>query len=326
MRGAAFEFSRRLGPRLKDVDVLFATDLVDLAHLLAFLPRRVPSILYFHENQAAYPAHPEGPTPERDLQYAFTNLASALAADAVAFNSAFQQESFFGAMDALLGRMPDHRPRWALDAVRQKSRVLPLGVGLDDIPRGEESDGGPPVVLWNHRWEHDKDPETFFRVLRRLSRRGVSFRLAVAGESFHRVPPVFEEARRWLADHLIQWGYEPSRSDYVSLLRRADVVVSTARQENFGISIVEAAYAGAHPLAPRRLSYPEVIPRAVHDLCLYDDEEELETRLEALLGDGVPRLSRERLRALFACHGWRERALGFDGLAEWVSEGVDSVV
>jgi hypothetical protein len=90
MRGAAFEFARRLGQRVGDMDVLFTTDLVDLAHLLAFLPRRPPCVLYFHENQAAYPTRPAGGAPERDLQYVFTNLASAVAADRVAFNSAYQ--------------------------------------------------------------------------------------------------------------------------------------------------------------------------------------------------------------------------------------------
>jgi len=42
-------------------------------------------------------------------------------------------------------------------------------------------------------------------------------------------------------------------------LQQADVIVSTANHEFFGISVVEAIAAGAFPLVPNRLSYPEII-------------------------------------------------------------------
>ncbi|MBE0618337.1 MAG: DUF3524 domain-containing protein [Proteobacteria bacterium] len=312
MRGAAFAFARRLRERSGEVDLLFATNVVDLAHLRAFLPRPVPTVLYFHENQAAYPSLTGEEVPERDLGYAFTDLASALAADRVAFNSAFQRDAFFDSMGALVRRMPDVRPLWALEEVQAKTSVLPLGVTLEDVPRRAETDRGPPLVLWNHRWECDKDPETFFRVLERLAARGVSFRVAVAGEAFRRQPSVFAQARGALAGRVAHWGFVSDRGEYVRLLARADVTVSTARQENFGLSLVEAAFAGAHPLAPRRLSYPEVLPPGLHDVCLYEGEADLEARLEALLTGRAPRLSPDALRAALGVHGWRERAPTWD--------------
>ncbi|GAB4257904.1 MAG: DUF3524 domain-containing protein [Deferrisomatales bacterium] len=321
MRGAAFAFARRLCAPVGagEVDVLFASSLLDLAHLRAFLPRRVPAVLYFHENQAAYPGRPGQAPDERDLQYAFSDLASALAADAVAFNSRFQKEAFFAALEELVRRMPDARPLWALEAIERKTRVVPLGVRLADIPPAPEAPGGgAPTVLWNHRWEYDKNPEGFFRVLFRLADRGVSFSVAVAGQRFGRVPPVFAEARRRLGTRLVHWGCAEGRDAYVELLARGDVVVSTAWQENFGLSMVEAAYAGAHPLAPHRLSYPEVFPAPLHGACLYRDEEDLERRLEALLTGRVPRLDGARLRQAFAPYDWSRRAVEFDRLVTQV--------
>jgi len=314
MRGAAFHFARKL--ETEKIDLLFVTDLIDLAHLHSFLPRKIPSILYFHENQASYPEQ-GGQTEERDLQFAFTNLASALAADLVAFNSVFQKKAFFDGMESLLRRMPDSRPLWALKSIEKKTRVLPPGVQLSDIPRRSKRSGNPPAILWNHRWEYDKNPEAFFNALFQLNDRGAAFRLLVAGESFGKAPKIFSTARRKLAAKIDHWGYCDRRT-YASLLPGADIIVSTAIQENYGLSVVEAAFAGAHPLLPSRLSYPEVLPAALHENCLYGNESDLEAMLEKLLNSDENRIHPDRLRSLFSGFGWEARAGDFDDLARWV--------
>ena len=319
MRGAALDLARRLRADLDGTDVLFVSGLMDLAHLAALLPRRVPSVLYLHENQLAYPARPGEEPPERDLQFAFTNLASALAADRVAFNSAFQRGAFLAELERLLRRMPDARPLWAVDEIDRKSEVLHPGVLLEDVPEPSARGEGPPVILWNHRWEHDKDPEAFFRVLGALAGEGVPFRVAVAGESFGRVPAVFRQARERLAGRVVHWGYVPLRRSYVDLLARCHIVVSTARQENFGLSIVEAAYAGAHPLVPARLAYPEVLPDRFHGACLYRDEADLATRLKRLLTGAQRPVPPLELRREMARYGWSRRAPAFDDVVRQVS-------
>jgi len=57
------------------------------------------------------------------------------------------------------------------------------------------------------------------------------------------------------------------------------IVISTASQENFGISVVEAIRYGCIPLLPNRLSYPEIIPKVFHGDFLYKDQSELVEKL-----------------------------------------------
>ena len=50
-----------------------------------------PAMLYFHENQFSYPL---GPGEERDFQYGFTDITSALVADRILFNSHTHHRAF----------------------------------------------------------------------------------------------------------------------------------------------------------------------------------------------------------------------------------------
>jgi glycosyltransferase involved in cell wall biosynthesis len=66
-----------------------------------------------------------------------------------------------------------------------------------------------------------------------------------------------------------------SKKEYFEWLHQGTLVVSTACQENFGISVVEAIRCGCYPLLPHRLSYPEIVPRDFHHRCLYRSRDEL---------------------------------------------------
>jgi glycosyltransferase involved in cell wall biosynthesis len=152
--------------------------------------------------------------------------------------------------------MPDHQPADAIDRIRQKSHIHPPGVG--PWPERGQRRSGPLRILWAARWEHDKNPEDLFRALRILKARGIAFRVSVLGEQFRASPDVFAQAHSDFADQIDCWGYQEHRSDYTAALGRADVFVSTANHEFFGLSAVEATLAGAWPVLPRRLAYPEV--------------------------------------------------------------------
>lgn len=401
MRGAALHFARAVAAP-EHYDLLLVTDLMGVADLKALWGARCPPIvLYLHENQLSYPV----PAGERmDFQFGFTDIASALAADVMVFNSHYHRDAYFAALPRFLRRMPEHVPKWVPAALEPKARVLYPGCRLPrpqaelppaepesrPDPKAADESGAPaavpppvtrefrpgpgatarlqaalaeepapgaaqaappdpatpaavpatsgaaprrersgarrpdaesdaaqraaaPLVIWNHRWEFDKQPAVFFAALRQAQEAGVAFRVALLGENFQVVPQEFEAARGWLGERLIQYGYVPSRAAYRELLQCGSVVVSTAIQENFGISVVEAVAAGNHPLLPRRLSYPEVIPAAYHDACLYADDAALTEMLIRLLA-APPVAAPRGLAAAMQRYSWCSLAAAYDAL------------
>ena len=319
MRGAAIHLAREAAALARDrFDLVFASDFLSVADWKALAPEplgRLPVVTYFHENQLSYPLEP-GQT--RDFQYAFTNLTTCLASREVWFNSEFHRTSFLDAMAALLRKMPDYVPEGLPETIRTQSSVLPLGVSIEPFTTGRANRPRQPplTILWSHRWEFDKNPEAFFKVLFFLADEGVPFRLAILGETFRKWPPVFEEARRRLADRIVQFGYLPDRAGYEEHVRRADIVVSTAIHEFFGLSMVEAMAAGCFPLMPNRLSYPEIVPAEWHDTFLYRDGRQLRVKLAALLKGKGPWDLAARLADHVRRYDWKTLARTYDdGLA-----------
>ena len=82
----------------------------------------------------------------------------------------------------------------------------------------------------------------------------------------------------------MHWGYLESRAAYCDALLQADVFVSTARHEFFGIAAAEAIAAGCFPLLPDRLAYPELVGGCSE--FLYDGTpESLASRISNLAAD-----------------------------------------
>lgn len=282
MYGAASWFTLKSPEVLRaDYDCILCSSFVPLAELKGLNPglANTPAVLYFHENQFHYPVrHKKG---ERELHFGLIQMVSALAAQRVCFNSEHNRDSFLEGAKQLLSFMPDYTPMEWLELLRAKSQVLPLPLSLPAEVSYEEADEDRalgPLIVWNHRWEHDKNPELFFAALRVLMQSDTPFRVAVCGQQFADVPPVFEHAREWLGDRVVSWGYLPSREAYEQLLRTAHIAVSTSDQEFFGLSMIEATHFGACPLVPRRLVYPELYPAEF----MYRDTKDLFSQLRAL--------------------------------------------
>jgi glycosyltransferase involved in cell wall biosynthesis len=309
MRGGAVTLAERaaeLAATGYRPDVLLVSSMIDLGLLRSLLAPswgRVPAVLYLHETQLAYP---DSPQLEPDASYAFTNWTSVLAADAVVFNSEFHRRSFFTEVRRLLRGFPDYTHEHLVIDAEAKASVLPVGVELGWVGERRD-DGGPPVIVWNHRWEHDKAPEVFLAAVDRLAAEGHEFRLALCGEVFRQSPTDLEAAARHHAGRLVWLGNAPV-DRYRAILSAAHIVVSTALQEFFGVAVVEAVAAGAWPVLPNRLSYPEVIPADYHAEALYA-EGGLDIALENALGRMGPESG---LAGSMRRFGWDRVAPAYD--------------
>ncbi len=302
-------------------DLVLASSMTDLPAFLGLARRHVGAartVVYMHENQLTYPSSPRD-TP--DAAYPMTNWLSMAAADLVLFNSEFHRTSWFEALPGFLGQFPDHRHgRRHIDRVAADAEVLAVGVDLRRLD-GPSQRRRPPLVLWNQRCEYDKGPGEFVAALLDLADRGADFRVALAGERFVSEPDAFDELRSALGDRISHDGFLPD-DRYVELLRSADVVVSTARQEFFGIAVTEAVYAGAFPLLPNRLVYPERLPDEYHDTCLYAGHSDLVAKLEwALPNEAVRHRIGAELSHLMASHDWSVMARRYDERFEALAIG-----
>ena len=196
--------------------------MLDLAGLLGLARRAVgttPAAVYFHENQITYPSL--GRT-RAEAAVGMANWGSLLAADGVAFNSAFHREAFFEALPVFLGAYPDRRHGHLIPDVRARCEVVPVGVDLGRIgPLRTRS--GPATFLWNHRWDPDKALEDALEAFGSLAADGLDFRLIVAGQPFVDQPEEYREAIEALGDRVVHTGYldEPA---YVEALHSADAV------------------------------------------------------------------------------------------------------
>jgi glycosyltransferase involved in cell wall biosynthesis len=289
MRGSALTLARSLA-ELDDwkPDLVLVSDMIDLAQFRTFARPYigdVPTVLYFHESQLTYPS-PAG--VGADLSYPLINWLSAVAADRVFFNSDYHLRVFFEGLPELLERFPDASHSHLIEEVRNRSEVLPAGVDLswiDDL-RGT---GGPPRVLWNHRWEFDKDPDAFADAVEHVDGSGFEFDLVLLGYRPPHVPPALRRVRECAGERIVYDGEAPADT-YRKLVSGSDVVVSTARQEFFGISVVEAVAAGCRPVLPNRLSYPWLIPEEYHDMVLYEEGDLVDALVAAIRNPRPPDL------------------------------------
>jgi glycosyltransferase involved in cell wall biosynthesis len=282
MRGAAItmaEEARALHAAGSRWNLVYASTFVNLAEFVALAGDAVagvPRIVYFHENQLLYPVRH---TAEWDFQFPLTNITSALAADRCLFNTRYNRDGFLAEVPGFLSGFPDHQPKGVAERIAERSEVLAPPFDPAAFDAAPPTRVSRPRIVWPHRWEHDKDPGALFAAVGTLAAEGLDFEVAIAGQSFRETEALVAGAAAALGDRVVHVGEPESREAYARLLASADIAVSTAINEFFGLAMIEACYAGCAPLVPDRLAYPEIYPSEMR----YRGEQEFVARLRTLI-------------------------------------------
>ncbi|MEZ4581049.1 MAG: DUF3524 domain-containing protein [Caldilineaceae bacterium] len=173
MQGGPLELAQTAAQQLaagNRPDVLLATDMLNAPAWLGLLRDRLPVtpplVLYMHENQLT---HPLQAGEKRDLTICHDQLVEPMRHARVLFNSAYHRADWFATLPNLLKHFPDFNHLARMDDVQARSHVLPVGLPCAEIraagTRPASSQSQPPLILWNQRWEYDKQPGRFFDLL-----------------------------------------------------------------------------------------------------------------------------------------------------------------
>ena len=262
----------------QDFDVLIATSMVDLSTMIALFPNlsHVPRLLYFHENQFAYPV---SSAQHKSVEPAMVSIYAALTATRLCFNSEYNRQTFLQGVTNLLSKMPDHVPLDLAEILTSKSEVL--AVPLEDVcfcvcENKHEREYGH--IVWNHRWEYDKSPDRLLALIKQLPEH-LPLTFHIVGQSFRQQPAEFTEIHQLLVERnwLGCWGYMDDVNAYRALLQRSHMVLSTAIHDFQGLAVLEAVAAGACPIVPDRLAYQELFPstyryasESTSVMCMFD--------------------------------------------------------
>ncbi|TVP78862.1 MAG: DUF3524 domain-containing protein [Puniceicoccaceae bacterium] len=245
----------------RDYDLVIATSLTDVVTLKACCPalHNTPLWVYFHENQFAHPiSQRQWTSHQRSWQ--FQSIQNALCADRIDFNTAFNHDTFFTGARQVLKQFPERLPGKPLQGLEKNSGVLPVPLTERFAPF-RQAPKDRRLIVWNHRWEWDKQPQRLLDALAGLVAEGIDFELAMLGSGGGRKAGEFD-AYRQLLDHRVRhWG-EADEATYTAYMRKAGIGVSCALHDFQGLATLEMAQAGATVVVPRRVAYPECLPDA----------------------------------------------------------------
>ncbi len=263
---------------IQPYDLIICTSMTDLSALKGLVPElaSTPCLVYFHENQFAYP---QSGREFNSVEPQMLSIYTALAADQVVFNTEFNRQTFLSGAKNLLKKLPDNVPRGIVESIEDKSSriYVPLPdmaplldiASLSDKESSYERDTTQPLsIVWNHRWEFDKGPSLLKAIISCLLTRNLPVKLHVVGQRFRYTPEIFDEIRALFKNNkansnvsLSTWGYIEDKQKYQTLLNNTDIVLSTAKHDFQGISVMEAVQKGCIPLVPNQLAYPEIFDK-----------------------------------------------------------------
>ena len=315
MHGGAITLSYKMKDRGNIPDVIFASELLDVSilksQLLNIFKKNIPIALYFHENQFVYPWPNNDPDIKlkRDLHYNFINYSSSLVSNKVFFNSNYNMNTFINSLNKFLKNFPDFKNMDTIDLIKNKSKVLPIGIDLKELEKHDNNKKNlTPVILWNHRWEYDKNPKDFLRLLLLLKKKEIDFKLIVIGKSGKKYPEEFDKIKSLFSEKIIFWGFANSRDKYIKLLHQSDILPVTSKHDFFGLSVMEAIHCNNIPILPNDLAYPDIYQLKNFPEIFYNDFNELLEKTTSMINHKKT----QKYRKITKEYSWDKIAKAYD--------------
>jgi hypothetical protein len=239
------------------VDLLFTSEALNLSDLHRFTPQlqQKPSVVYFHSNQLPYAQN------EIDSPLDLVNLNTAAAATEIWFNSLFHLRVFMAKAQAMVHRHSELSSRDPMLTLQNKSVVMYPPIASDQW--AGVSDGTP--IRRDRRTlfidTRDADVELLNSALSIVKRRGEPFNLVTVGP-VEQLSPDFQRLTI------------PEMDDRGQLrgLLQSSVFLSGKIGAVCDHHAVRAMQARCWPLVPRIGVYHELLPEALHKICMYDEQ------------------------------------------------------
>ena len=204
-------------------------------------------IRYFHQQQNTYCQYGSllhGGSFLSDDLYSWPWLQGFERAWATLYDTIYAPSSF----------LAKATPQW----VSEKIKVFPWGMDIYNKVANEHIDHKSIDVIFPHRLASDKGIDDLITIITSLP--DVSFAITTSQtQSVIKDSPYFSQ----LSEHRnVQFICAQSSTEHLQTLQKSRLVLSCAKQENFGYAIMKAILAGCIPIAPKRLCYPEFLPQA----------------------------------------------------------------
>lgn len=299
-------------------ELFIVTSLTDTAAFRGLLPRelsKVPIIQYMHENQMSYPLNPnnQGLETAKILQKNVIpgyHLNQLLGSDLMVFNSDFHRRDFFEHLDGFLSDHGEKELKKKVHSLKSQAKVLPIGLPFPSRELTPFSKR-PKRLLWNHRWEYDKNPEFFSSQIQKLLKENGDWQLSLLGENKegHKSLVCFDELKAQFPDHITHFGHLKNRTEYYQAISECRLLPVTSHHDFLGLAIIEAMIFGVIPLLPKRLVYPELVPQELHHKLFYESEsnactKDFHQKCRALMVQGLDNQEESLLKSHLSRFKW----------------------
>jgi glycosyltransferase involved in cell wall biosynthesis len=254
----------------------------EIAHLLKYArdcyeDRARPVVIAHHH----YVVHRSLPYPvdtqQPHIQY--HQLIAALLVDMNIFGSKYAR-----------WMLDDNRDR-LLPTIRYAGEVIPLGLLDDEQMRRRQSEEpyDKPTGMYNHRIQAYKRPEMTFDMYDRLYQRFPDLRVVATVNN------------RKGKDTLAKYPFVTARvglgyDDYLTELSRCHFNVTHTVHETFCLSAVESLAYGQWLVAPKRLTFPDLVPNGYP--FLYERDDDAEGMVAHIINNGLWHPDHPRRRQL----------------------------